>query len=188
MAAGRRRTLAKELAGEVQFDRRAYLLLPGEGQRPAYDEYVVSHRVRAAQMMPELGFAIPKVGQKYPRSSVPAQLVAAAVQDEHPERLEALEDHLFGAMFRELRDISDPAELRKIAAAASVPERLVDRALADPALRDRVFAEHQEALDAGVNGIPALVIPGYAPVTGAVPLDVLRRGFAELVDSRAART
>jgi len=25
-------------------------------------------------------------------------------------------------------------------------------------------------------------------VTGAVPLDVLRRGFAELVDSREART
>jgi len=188
VAAGRRRTLAKELAGKVQFDRRAYLLQPGEGQRPAYDEYVVSHRVRAAQMMPELGFAIPKVGQKYPRSSIPAQLVAAAVQDEHAERLEELEDHLFGAMFRELRDISDSAELRKIAAAASVPEGLVDRALSDPALRDRVFAEHQEGLDAGVNGIPALVVPGYAPVTGAIPLDTLRRAFAEVVDSRAPRT
>ena len=80
MAAGRRRTLARELEGKVQFVRRAYLLLPGEGQRPAYDEYVVSHRVRAAEMNPDLGFAIPRVGQKYPRSSVPAQLVAAAVQ------------------------------------------------------------------------------------------------------------
>ena len=188
MAAGRRRTLERELAGKVQFDRRAYLLLPGEGQRPTYDEYVVSHRVRAADMVPELGFAIPKVGQKYPRSSVPAQLVAAAVQDEHPERLVAMEDQLFGAMFRELRDISDPAELRAAARAAGVPEELVDRALADPALRGRVFAEHQGALDAGVNGIPALVVPGYAPVTGAIPLDVLRRAFAEVVDSREART
>src|SRR5437763_8792820 len=134
--------LAKELAGKVQFDRRAYLLLPGEGQRPAYDEYVVSHRVRAAEMMPELGFAIPKVGQKYPRSSVPAQLVAAAVQDEHPERLEALEDQLFGAMFRELRDISDPAELRKCGEAAAVPDGSVDRALSEPALRGRGFAGH----------------------------------------------
>src|SRR5437879_11958951 len=96
--------LAKELAGKVQFDRRAYLLLPGEGQRPTYDEYVVSHRVRAAQMNPELGFAIPRVGEKYPRSSVPAQVLAAAVQQEHPDRLEAREDQLFGAMFRELRD------------------------------------------------------------------------------------
>lgn len=187
MAAGRRRTLARELEGKVEFDRRAYLLLPGEGQRPSYDEYVVSHRVRAAEMNPDLGFAIPKVGQKYPRSSVPAQVVAAAVQEEHPDRLEALEDHLFGAMFRELRDVSDPVELRRIAQAAGVPEAIVERALADPALRDRVFAEHQEALDEGVQGVPALVVPGYAPITGAVPLDVLRPAFAEVVDSRAPR-
>lgn len=187
MAAGRRRTLARELDGEVEFERRAYLLLPGEGQRPSYDEYVVSHRVRAAEMNPDLGFAIPKVGQKYPRSSVPAQVVAAAVQEEHPDRLEALEDHLFGAMFRELRDVSDPVELRRIAQAAGVPEAIVERALADPALRDRVFAEHQEALDEGVQGVPALVVPGYAPITGAVPLDVLRRAFAGVVDSRAPR-
>jgi predicted DsbA family dithiol-disulfide isomerase len=187
VAAGRRRTLSRELQGKVAFDRRAYLLLPGEGQRPAYDEYVVSHRVRAAQMNPDLGFAIPRVGQKYPRSSVPAQVVAAAVQEEHPDRLEALEDQLFGAMFRELRDVSDPAELRKIAHAAGVPEAIVDRALADPALRDRVLAQHQEALDEGVQGVPALVIPGYAPVTGAIPLDVLRRAFAEVVDSKADR-
>jgi len=94
VAAGRRRTLERELDGKVQFDRRAYLLLPGEGQRPAYDEYVVSHRVRAAGMMPELGFAIPKVGQKYPGSSVPAQLVAAAVKDEQPERLDVMESQV----------------------------------------------------------------------------------------------
>jgi predicted DsbA family dithiol-disulfide isomerase len=188
VAAGRRRSLERELAGKVQFDRRAYLLLPGQGQRPVHDEYVVSDRVRAAEMMPELGFAIPEVGQKYPSSSLPAQLVAAAVQDEHPERLPALEDRLFGAMFRELRDISDPAELRAAVRAVGVPVELVERALADPALRDRVFAEHQDALDAGVQAIPALVVPGYAPVTGAIPLDVLRRAFAEVVDSEEART
>jgi predicted DsbA family dithiol-disulfide isomerase len=187
VAAGRRRTLARELDGKVRFDRRAYLLLPGEGQRPSYDEYVISHRVRAAQMNPDLGFAIPKVGQKYPRSSVPAQVVAAAVQLEHPDRLEAVEENLFGAMFRELRDVSDPVELRRIVQAADVPESIVDRALADPVLRERVFAEHQEALDEGVRGVPALVVPGYAPVTGAIPLDVLRRAFAEVVDSRADR-
>jgi predicted DsbA family dithiol-disulfide isomerase len=102
--------------------------------------------------------------------------------------LEALEDQLFGAMFRELEDISDPGRLRAAARAAGVPEELVERALADSALRERVFAEHQEALDAGVNGIPALVVPGYAPITGAIPLEALRRGFAEVVDSQPAHT
>jgi len=187
VAAGRRRTLARELVGKVEFVRRAYLLLPGEGQRPAYDEYVVSHRIRAREMEPELAFAIPKVGQKYPRSSLPAQMAAAGVQDEHPEKLEALEDRLFGAMFRELRDISDPAELRACARGAGVPEELIDRALADPSLRERVFAEHQQALDEGVQGIPALAVPGYAPITGAIPLDSLRRAFAQVLDGQDAR-
>ena len=177
MAAGRRRTLERELAGKVQFDRRAYLLLPGEGQRPTYDEYVVSHRVRAAEMMPELGFAIPKVGQKYPRSSVPAQLVAAAVQDEQPERLVAMEDQLFGAMFRELRDISDPKVLREIARATGIPEAEVDAAIDSSRLRHRAAAEHDEGEAAGITGIPALVIPGLPPITGAVPIETYRQAL-----------
>ncbi|HWE25056.1 MAG TPA: DsbA family protein, partial [Myxococcales bacterium] len=73
----------------------------------------------------------------------------------------------------------------KCAQAAGVPEALVDRALADRALRDRVFAQHQEALDEGVQGVPALLVPGYAPVTGAVPLDALRRALAGVLASRA---
>ena len=108
-----------------------------------------------------------------------------SVQDEHPGKLEAIEDQLFGAMFRELRDISDPEELRACARGAGVPEELVGRALADASLRERVFAEHQEALEEGVRGIPALVVPGYAPITGAVPLDLMRRAFAGVLDEHA---
>jgi predicted DsbA family dithiol-disulfide isomerase len=185
VAAGRRRTLARELAGRVAFDRRAYLLVPREGQRTAYDEYIVSHRVRAKEMAPELEFAIPRIGQPYPKSSLPAQLVAAAVADQHPDRLEALEDAIFRAMFVGVRDISSPEVLRDAARSAGVPEQVVEQALADPALRDRVFAEHAEGVEAGVTGIPALVLPGYAPVTGAVPLDVLRRAFEQVLAAPA---
>ena len=67
--------MAREVGDAVAFERRAFLLLPGEGQRPVYDEYVISHRRRAAEMAPELGFAIPQPGHPYPRSSLPAQLV-----------------------------------------------------------------------------------------------------------------
>ena len=76
MAAGRRREVEREFEGRVRFERRAYLLMPQEGSRPAYDDYVIAHRVRAAEMLPELKFAIPRVGAPYPRSSWPAQLVA----------------------------------------------------------------------------------------------------------------
>jgi hypothetical protein len=35
--------------------------------------------------------------------------------------------------------------------------------------RGRVLAEHQEALDLGICGIPAVVVPGRSPIVGAVP-------------------
>jgi hypothetical protein len=109
-------------------------------KRPAYDDYVISHRKRAAEMEPTLGFAIPEVGHPYPRSSLPAQCVAAAGGEHHPERVDALED----------------------------------------SVRESVFAQHEEALSEDVHGIPALVVPGYAPITGAVPLEPLRRAFLQL--------
>jgi len=186
VAAGRRRLLARELEGRVSFDRRAYLLLPGEGQRPAYDEYVISHRKRAREMEPALGFTIPQVGHPYPRSSVPAQAVAAAALEEHPGRMDALEDSLFRAMFVGLRDVSAVEVLADCAREAEVPDpqAFVERALGDDSFRERVFAEHEEALAEGVHGIPALLVPGYAPITGAVPLEALRRAFLHLVEER----
>ena len=169
--------MEKEFAGRVRFERRSFLLMPREGQRPAYDDYVISHRVRAAQMLPELQFGIPKLGQKYPLSSWPAQLFALRVSQVAPEKLEAVEDAIFATIFRELRDISDPAVLRECARSCGVAEAEVDAALADEALKVRAVHEHQEAEELAINGIPALVIPGLDPITGAVPVDVYRRAL-----------
>ena len=183
MAAGRRRAVEKEFAGRVQFERRTFLM-PREGQRQAYDEYVISHRVRAAEMLPELQFAIPVLGQKYPRSSWPAQLFALRVSDVAPEKLDAVEDALFAAMFRELRDISDPTALRDCARACGVAEAEVAEGLASEQLQARAVREHQEAEELQINGIPALVLPGVAPISGAVPVEVYRRAIAQALEAR----
>lgn len=185
MAAGRRRSVAEEYRGRVAFERRTFLLLPGEGQRPAYDAYVVAHRIKAAQLMPELGFAIPAVGQPYPRSSVPPQLLALRVQRRLPDRLDALEDCLFAAMFRKLADVSQPAVLRACARDAGVPEDEVEQALADPELKEIAAREHSEAVEEGITGIPALVIPGLAPIVGAVPADLYRRALNQALGGGA---
>jgi predicted DsbA family dithiol-disulfide isomerase len=167
----------QELADRVRFERRAYLLVPREGQRPSYDDYIIGNRVRAAQMLPELGFAIPVRGQKYPSSSWNPQLFAMRVAESSPERLPAIEDALFGAMFRELRDISDPKVLREIARATGTPEAEVDAAIDSSRLRHRAAAEHDEGEAAGITGIPALVIPGLPPITGAVPIETYRQAL-----------
>ncbi len=183
MAAGRRREVEREFEGRVRFERRTYLLMPHEGSRPAYDDYVVSHRVRAAEMLPELKFAIPKVGAPYPKSSWPAQLVAISTARDFPDRLPALEDALFGAMFRELRDLADARILRGCARESGIPESLVDEALADPLLRKQARREHLEGEKEGLQGIPALVLPGLPPITGAVPVDFYRRALNHVLGS-----
>lgn len=161
----------------MRFLRRAYLLVARDGQRPVYDDYVISHRIRAAKMLPELRFAIPEPGMKYPSSSWNAQILAMRVSDIFPQRLDALEDAIFGAMFRELRDVSDQAVLRGCARAAGVPETEVDEAIASSALRERAATEHEEGEDAGLSGIPAVVIPDLPPITGAVPADMYRQAL-----------
>ncbi len=166
--------MEREFAGRVRFERRAFLLMPREGQRLAYDDYVISHRVRAAEMLPELNFAIPQIGAKYPRSSWPPQLFAMRVGEVATDKLAAVEDALFGAMFRELRDISDPGVLRECARACGVAEGEVEAALGSEALAARAVREHQEAEALGINGIPALVLPGLEPITGAVAVEIYR--------------
>lgn len=186
MAAGRRRTLEEEFRGRIRFERRAFVLVPREGQRPAYDEYVVAHRVRAAQLAPELGFAIPKVGDPYPSSSWASQLLALRVNERQADRLPALEDQLFAAMFRRLADISDPAVLRGCAEAAGVAPAEVDLALADRDLKKRALREHAEAQAEGVQGIPALAVPGLPAITGAVPLELVRRALLRALELEGA--
>lgn len=184
MATGRRRSVARDLEGQLSFERRSFLLLPGVGERPVYDDYVISHRRAAARQAPELGFAIPERGHPYPRSSVPAQLLAQHVQATDPERLEALEDALFRAVFVDLADIAEPDVLRRAARAAAVPEAAVDRALGDRPLLDQAAREHEEALEHGITGIPALLVPGQPPLVGAVPAETYRAALERALARR----
>ncbi|MEM7200135.1 MAG: DsbA family protein [Planctomycetota bacterium] len=183
MAAGRRREIANELDGRVRWVRRTFLLLPGVGQRPEYDDYVIRHRRLAAQRAPELGFVIPELGHPYPGSSLPAQQLAMHVEATWPERQTALEDALYRATFTELADLADPEVLRRCARAARVPETGVEVALRDPALAARAHEEHREAAAHGITGIPALVVPGHAPMVGAVPAARYREMLAGVIDA-----
>ena len=174
----RRRRVAKEFEGRATFDRRTFLLLPGWEERPVYDDYVISHRIAAARAAPELGFALPKEGAPYPRSSLPAQLLAQRVRARAPGRLDALEDALFRAAFVGLEDTADPAVLRACAAAAGVEPAEVDAALEDPALLEQASREMGEAARRGIDAVPALLVPGATPIVGAVSEEIYRDAIA----------
>lgn len=167
--------MQREFEGRATFSRRSFLLLPGVGERPVYDDYVISHRRAARERAPELGFRIPKKGHPYPGSSVPAQLLAKRIQATHPHRLEPLEDALYRAVFVDLADVADPEVLRRAARAADVPEAEVDLAFGElDALLELVVRDHRQAIQQGITRIPAMLVPGQRPLVGAMPVSAYR--------------
>lgn len=140
---------------------RAFVLVPVEGGRPAFADYHLQHRRRAADLT-GLPFALPEVGSPYPRSSWNALQAAAWMRTHHPERFEAFDEALFRAFFEECRDLSDPAVLAALAGGEL-----------GYAPREEVEADHQSALDLGIHSIPSVVV-GDEVLSGAVAYEEYR--------------
>lgn len=152
----------------VEIQHRAFLLLPADEDR-SFTEYHLRHR-RAARELTGMPFHLPDVGAPYPRSSLPALQAAAWVQEHHPDCFDAFDLSVYEAFFRETRDISDAAVLGDLAESLGLDPEGPARAVAEGGYRSRVFAQYEESVRAGVNGIPTVRIGG-AQIAGAVPYE-----------------
>jgi predicted DsbA family dithiol-disulfide isomerase len=127
------------------------------------------------------------MGDRYPRSSLPALEAATWAREEHPDRFEAFDLALFEAFFSRTEDISDPLVLGRIGALVGLePSRLSD-VLGTGCYRPTVFEEYLEAANQGIHGIPAILIPGQAPIVGAVPYPDLKHAVDRMLAGTAAR-
>lgn len=110
-----------------------------------------------------------------PSHSVPAHLVAKAAAELGPEAFDAIHERLLHGYFAENRDISDPGTLHAIWAEAGLPGSDFAR-VSERRLLDAVIADHREAVELGLNGVPAARMDGNdAATVGAQPLAVYRR-------------
>lgn len=134
------------------------MLVPEEGSRPAFAEYHLMHRRRAAELT-GLPFGLPEVGSPYPKSSWNALQAAAWMRTHHPERFEAFDEALFRAFFQECRDISDPAVLAELAGSEL-----------GYAPREEIAREHRTAMELGIHSIPSVII-GRELLSGALPYE-----------------
>ena len=89
---------------------------------------------------------------------------------------------LFDAYWAEARDIGDPGELRALANDIGIEE--VDDVLETDAYLELVRASTQQAVAAGVTGVPAFVIDQRLLVLGALPRSTFERAFAQLDSER----
>ena len=94
----------------------------------------------------------------------------------------AYHDGVMRAYWQAARDISDRTVLAEIAAAAGMERAAFIAALDDPTFDAAVQQDVELARQYGLNGVPALVFDNRYLVSGAQPVDVLRR----IVDQIAA--
>ena len=85
---------------------------------------------------------------------------------------------LLRAYFEESRDITDRDTQLALWREVGLAESAI--AVADePATRERVIAEHRDALAHGANGVPSVMMVGNdVPTMGAMPFETYRRWIA----------
>lgn len=106
--------------------------------------------------------------------SLLAQQVSLYVRENHPDAWSAFDRGLYHAVWRDERDVSDPAVLKDVADDTDLDPTVVDEALAADDLRDRLREAFGAARQRGVTGVPTFVHDGRA-TQGAVPPAQLRR-------------
>ena len=120
-------------------------------------------------------FQVWQGGAGPPTHSVPPHLAAKAAAQFGEEPFERMHEGLLRAYFSESRDITHEDTLRELWEVAGLAPEEFAR-VADPEILRRVLAQHQEAIERGVTGVPTVVLEGNgALVMGAQPLEVYRR-------------
>ena len=107
--------------------------------------------------------------------SLPAQVVSVHVKEIAPEAWPAFDEAVFDALWQDGRDIGDREVLADLAAdVAGLDADVVETALGDDDLRERVTGLFDAARERGITGVPTFAFDGHA-ARGAVPPEQLER-------------
>jgi len=177
VAATRLQRIEDEFGAEVELRWRSFLLRPEPepGRDLAKFRRYTELWQRAAEEEPEAEFRAWASDEGPPSHSVPAHLVAKAAATFGPDAFQRMHRALLHAYFVESRDISSARTLAALWNEVELPPAELARA-ADPELLRRVTDEHNEAVELGVGGVPAVRMVGNdVAISGAQPLEVYRR-------------
>lgn len=171
-AAVRVRKLLREAPGKFLLRNKAFLLRPDAQINAKFSSYHLAHRDRA-RAITGLPYGMPKVGEPYPSSSLPALVAAKWVTKENPDRFDEFDLALFSAFFEHNEDISSKEVLGKIAEQVGCDRSALQQAINDTDLVQEVISDYNTAQQQGITAIPTVII-GEEVITGAVPMDVYR--------------
>ncbi len=98
----------------------------------------------------------------------------------------ALEERLFRGYLTEGEPIGDPAALARLALDAGLPREEVDRVLASDAYAAEVRADEAEAHRLVIRAVPFFLLGDVQGVSGAQPVEVLRRALSRAAEAPEA--
>lgn len=188
-AAVRLRRVRDELDGALTLDWRSYLLRPHADPNRTLERfraYTQSWLRPAAE--PDAGtFQVWQSDAGPPSQSLPPHLVAKAAKRLGDDAFDRIHQALLRAYFTDNRDITDPATLRAIWSEVGLPGAAL-AAADDPAIARQVVDEHNEAIQLGLTGVPAVRAAGSdVPVLGCQPLETYRRWARKLLSAAEQR-
>lgn len=173
----RLRRIEEEFGEQVRLEWRSFLLRPQPDPRRTLDKFrAYTHSWRRPAEEPDAPpFRIWEGDAGPPSHSVPPHLAAKAAALLGAAAFERLHERLLHAYFTENRDITDSNTLLALWREAQLPEDGFAR-VSDPALLRATIDQHNEAIEHGVNGVPAVCMEGREGVViGAQPVELYRR-------------
>jgi predicted DsbA family dithiol-disulfide isomerase len=191
-ASVRLRGLEREYAGRVELVWKSYLLRPERRQHADREAALEKFRAYTKSWLrpgsePDAGeFRVWQSDEGPPSHSVPAHLVAKAAARLGRDAHDRIHDRLMRAYFKENRDISRQAVLKELWDEVGLPTAAF-AVSGQTELLDEVIADHQEALEAGATGVPAVRLEGNpAVIVGAHPVELYRRWIERMLERQVA--
>lgn len=185
VAARRLRRLQDELGADLEVEWRSFLLRPRPDPNRTLEKFrrYTESWQRPAAEEPEAGFRVWSTEAGPPSHSMPPHLAAKAAASLDGAAFEQLHERLLRAYFVDNRDITERQTLRAIWAEAGLLDEEFGR-IDDPAALRRVLEEHNEAVELGVGGVPAVrAADSDVAITGAQPLETYRRWVGKLLNA-----
>lgn len=168
--------LAEEFAGSCDVRWKSFLLRPYPEPRTLeeFRAYTESWRRPAAQE--EAGrFTVWSTEEPPPSHSVPPAIAAKAAARQGADAFARYHRALMENYFHRNHNISEPANLVRIAEETGLDVPAFVSALRDPSVGREVIDDHNEAVSLGINGVPTVIVDDRWKVSGAQPRDVYHR-------------
>ena len=149
--------------------------IDGDADTGKDEEYYEQARENVRRLQAEYGADEMELELATDVDSLPAQVVSVRVRETAPDAWLAFDEAVFDALWLAGRDIGDRDVLADIAADIDgLDPEVVDEALGDDDLRERVTDMFDAARRQGVTGVPTFAYDGHA-ARGAVPPEQLER-------------